>query len=111
MTRTGSPGGTARLVAESSRRALSGPVSKRPLSSGASSRRGIAALDAGSGLATSWDPSADNTVYALALGGGLLHAGGDFTQIDGAQRTRLAALDVATRGVDAWAPGADAYVL
>ena len=41
----------------------------------------IAALDASTGLATSWDPNAGNAVYALSVSGSTVYAGGVFTNI------------------------------
>ncbi len=41
----------------------------------------------------SWNPGADNNVYALALTNDALFIGGDFTTISGVSRNRLAAVD------------------
>jgi hypothetical protein len=72
-------------------------------------RNHIAALDTSSGLATGWNPSADNDVLALASNGGVLYAGGLFTTV-GQPRNHLAALDPATGLTFAWNPNADGPV-
>jgi hypothetical protein len=46
---------------------------------GGQSRGRIAALDAGTGLATSWDPNPDGGVSALATNGTSVYAGGNFS--------------------------------
>jgi len=57
----------------------------------------LAALDPSTGDARAgWEPAPDAPVSTLALHDGVLYAGGAFTQIGGATRTRLAALDAAT---------------
>ncbi|MFL5894131.1 MAG: hypothetical protein ACJ76Z_03335, partial [Thermoleophilaceae bacterium] len=76
-------------------------------------RAGIAALDVGSGAATAWNPYAQSQsiVRAIALGGdGAVYAGGSFTQIGGASRARLAAIDPVTGAATAWNPSADGWV-
>ena len=76
----------------------------------------LAALDTGSALATSWDPSPNGAVRSLALSGtgSVVYAGGDFAgtnSIGGADRNHLAALDASTGGAMAWNPNPDASVL
>ena len=78
---------------------------------GGQARNFIAALDASSGLATSWDPNADNTLSALALSGSTVYAGGEFTTIGGQARSRIAALDTNTGLATAWNPNANNQVL
>ena len=53
---------------------------------GGQTRNRIAALDAATGLATAWDPDADNRVLALAVSGSTVYAGGQFTRIGGKPR-------------------------
>ena len=55
----------------------------------------LAALDPATGAAR-WTAAPNGSVTALALEDGTLYAGGAFTSIGGASRTRLAALDAAT---------------
>jgi hypothetical protein len=69
----------------------------------------IAALDASSGVATGWNPSANNDVKTLLLSGGLLYAGGLFTSV-GQPRNHLAAFDPATGLTTAWNPNVDGPV-
>jgi len=74
---------------------------------GGADRNHIAALDAATGLATAWDPNASDPgadVYALALGTGVVYAGGSFATIGGASRSSLAAIDVTTGQATAWDP-------
>ena len=61
---------------------------------GGVARSRLAQLDA-NGAVTAFDPSANNTVYALAVAGGTLYAGGAFTTIGGQARNYLAALSAA----------------
>lgn len=71
----------------------------------------IAALDAGTGTVTGWNPNTTgNTVNALVLNGTTLYVGGDFTSIGGQARNRIAALDTATGLATAWNPNADNIV-
>ena len=67
---------------------------------GGQTRRGLGAVDAATGaLVTAFDPNVSGSfleVRALALGGGTLYAGGDFTRVGGQTRNNLAAVDAAT---------------
>jgi len=77
------------------------------LSIGGSVRPCIAALDPVTGAATAWSsPVAgiNPDVYTLAARGRTLYVGGDFTQIGGAPRFGLAALDTASGAATSWAP-------
>ncbi len=81
---------------------------------GGQTRNDIAALDAGSGLATAWDPEASATGYAgvsaLAVSGSTVYAGGLFTSIGGQMRNHIAALDAGSGLATGWDPNADANV-
>ena len=61
---------------------------------GGQSRNGIAAIDAVTGLATNWDPQADNGswVQTIALGQQTIYVGGGFGVIGGAIRPTIAEL-------------------
>jgi len=61
----------------------------------------LAALDARTGQVLDWNPSADNTVFALAVSGNAVYAGGDFLHLAGQPRVRLAAIDAVT-GLSIW---------
>jgi hypothetical protein len=76
---------------------------------------GLVGLDAVSGEAA-WSSAAsledqDNDphigVFALAVSGGTVYVGGNFVWAGGYRREYLAALDVASRAVTAWNPGAN----
>ena len=79
---------------------------------GGLARTNLAQIDS-SGAVTAWAPAANSTVYALALSGTTLYAGGGFTAITPAggsatTRNRLAALTTADTGsLAAWDPNAD----
>ncbi len=76
---------------------------------GGQARNFIAALDATTGLATAWNPNADNLVSALEISadGQVVYAGGTFTNIGGQARSRFARLWAAT-GLALGPPTADA---
>ena len=77
---------------------------------GGQSRSHIAALDAISGLATAWNPGADNIVFALAVSGSTVYAGGYFGTIGGQSRSHIAALDATSGLATTWNPGASSLV-
>jgi len=70
-------------------------------------RNYIAALDAATGPATAWAPTASLTVQALAVSGATVYAGGEFGAIGGQTRGHIAALDATTGLATAWDPNAD----
>jgi hypothetical protein len=65
-------------------------------------RNSLAAVDAVTGMATSWDPNAfyggfeAGSINALAVDDGIVYAGGVFTDIGGARRGNFAAIDRVT---------------
>ena len=73
---------------------------------GGRARRYIAALSAGTGRATSWNPGANGVVYALAVSRSIVYAGGEFSSIGGQRRDNLAALNTRSGGASAWNPNA-----
>jgi hypothetical protein len=77
---------------------------------GGQNRRGIAALDATTGLATDWNPGA-GSVYALAVSGSTVYAGGFFSSSGGQNRNHIVALDANYGFATAWNPGPDREVL
>jgi len=72
---------------------------------GGANRKGLAALDAGTGsaLALSVDIAGGN-VTTLALAGNTLYLGGRFSQVGGTARSMLAAVDIGSGAVQAWSP-------
>ncbi len=57
-----------------------------------------------------WNPNANGYVFALAVSGTTVYAGGFFNNIGGAARNNMAALDATTGNATAWNPNADAPV-
>ncbi len=58
------------------------------------------------------DPSVrtDGRVYAILRSGDTIYLGGNFQNVDGERRTRLAAIDANTGALKEWSPGASAPV-
>ena len=77
---------------------------------GGQPRNSIAALDATTGTATSWDPNPDGDVYALAFSGATVYVGGSFDHIGGQPRNGVAALDATTGAAKGWNPNPDGSV-
>ena len=77
---------------------------------GGQTRNSVAALDAVSGNATSWDAGLTMTggfspsVQALALGGSNLFVGGLFTGAQGQTRNSAAAFNTTTAAIEPWNP-------
>ncbi len=71
-------------------------------------RNHLAAIDANTGLPTSFDPNLNNKVFDLALSpdGTRLYAAGAFTKVGTTKRKRIAAFDVASGALLAWRPAA-----
>jgi hypothetical protein len=70
----------------------------------------VAAFGRTSGLATPWNPNPNGAIHALAVSGGVVYAGGEFTSIGGQGRSRIAALDATTGLATAWNPNANGEV-
>jgi hypothetical protein len=77
---------------------------------GNTTRNHLAALNASTGVATSWNPNSSNAVWILAEQSGTIYAGGDFISIGGEVRNRLAAVDVSTGQLTTWNPNASGTV-
>ncbi len=93
------------MVAIGSRVYLGGSFS----TAGGSSRRGLAAVDAGTGKAVSgWSANVTGKVLSLAASpdGSTLYVGGSFTKVAGVNRLNLAAVTAATGALTPWNPGA-----
>jgi len=74
---------------------------------GGEARSNLAHILADGSLDLSWGPSANSTVYALAVSGGTVYAAGAFASIDGVSRSRIAALDATSGAATAWDPSAN----
>jgi trimeric autotransporter adhesin len=74
---------------------------------GGQARDNIGAVDSTTGIATSWNPSADGEVSAIALSGSLVYAGGYFLTIGGQSRVFVAALNASDGLATAWNPSPD----
>jgi hypothetical protein len=72
-------------------------------SGSATTRNQLASFTSSSSTPTSWNPNANGTVYAIAVGGGKVYAGGQFTKIGVTDRQRLAAFSESTGELEtAW---------
>ena len=60
---------------------------------GSDTRNRIAAIDPSSGLATSWNPNANNTVNNINIVDDVIYAVGYFTSIAGTSKSRAAAIN------------------
>ena len=75
-------------------------------------RNRLAAIDTVTANPTAWNPGANDIVYALALSGSALYAGGAFSSLQGSSggpyaRNYLAAIDTVTANPTAWNPKAN----
>jgi len=73
-------------------------------SAGGQPRNNLAAIDAVTGGATSWDPNPNSMILALGLSGSTVYVGGSFTSVGGQTRNGIAALDAASGQATAWNP-------
>src|SRR4029077_17347712 len=75
---------------------------------GGQARNFVAALDAGSGLATPWNPNPnpDRGVFAVVPSGSVVYLGGYFTTIGGQARSHIAAVDTSSGVANGWEPHA-----
>jgi hypothetical protein len=69
---------------------------------GGQSRNYIAALDAATGNATNWDPTASISVRTLAVSGSTVYVGGSFSSIGGKLRPYFAQFDTPPAAVNMW---------
>jgi hypothetical protein len=67
-------------------------------------RSHLAAIDAGTGMPTSWNPQVDGTVYALQLDDTNAYAAGWFGNVSGTARRNLAGIRRDDASVTAWNP-------
>lgn len=71
-------------------------------------RNGLASVELATGNITNWNPNPASTsiIYAMKLSsdGSTLYVGGNFTNINGSTRNRLASFNTSTGTLTAWAP-------
>ena len=74
-------------------------------------RDNLGALDLGTGQSTTWDPDANDVVFALAVSGSTVYAGGGFTRVNGSvTRNALAAFGATDAGALPWNPNLNGNV-
>jgi hypothetical protein len=74
-------------------------------------RSNLAALDATTGAATSWNPGPNSSVIGLAVGSSTVYVGGYFTSIAGTVRNHVAEIRTSNGAATSWNPNADRSVL
>ena len=77
---------------------------------GGETRNNLAAIDAGSGQATAWDPNAMAPVNVVGIAEGKLYVGGEFSLIGTTSRDRIAAF-AANGDLTTWQPHIEDSVL
>jgi hypothetical protein len=77
---------------------------------GGQSRNNIAAIDSTTGLATIWNPNANNVSYSIVVSGSTVYTDGEFNNIGGQSRNHIAALDATTGLATSWNPGSSASI-
>ena len=70
-------------------------------------RSNLAAIDAGSGQVTGWNPGASNRVLGLGLSGGSLFVDGEFLSLGGQSRDGMGAVDPVSGAATAWDAGSN----
>ncbi|MFN7140961.1 MAG: hypothetical protein ACK4UN_16645, partial [Limisphaerales bacterium] len=70
-------------------------------------RTNLAAIEAGTGHLSSWNPGANGFVNSLQVHGTNLYVGGDFTHVGGLNRSYLAAVSLETGLATSWNPQPD----
>jgi hypothetical protein len=67
-------------------------------SSGTTTRNHVAAVSATTGQLLEWNPNADRPVHAIAVAGDAVYLGGEFSQVGGVNRRKLAKVSGAGNG-------------
>jgi hypothetical protein len=83
---------------------LAGDFTGTDAINGSLTRNGLAAVDATTGRANAWDPSASGEADALAVSGTNVAVGGSFSSLGAEIRHNAAALDEADGTLTAWNP-------
>jgi hypothetical protein len=109
---TPQPDGTVRAIAVLGQRVyLGGSFTQVSTSGSPVNRSNAAAVDLSDGYDAGWDPSPDNTVYALATSGSTVYLGGSFLNVNSdsvpVARDRAAAVDYSTGLATDWNPSPD----
>ncbi|MBI3195003.1 MAG: T9SS type A sorting domain-containing protein [Ignavibacteriae bacterium] len=74
---------------------------------GTTNRIGIAAIDATTGIATSWNANSDGVMRTVTVSGSTIYVGGYFTTIGGQSRSSIAALNATTGNATDWSANTD----
>jgi outer membrane protein assembly factor BamB len=83
-----------------------------PAGTGEIQRNHAAAVNLKTGKLLGWNPNVNGTVQSIAVDGTRVFLGGSFSQVGGAHRARLAAVNASTGALStAWKPSANAAVL
>jgi|GEM_PF-985629 len=79
---------------------------------GGGDRDNIAALNATDGSATTWNPGANDGVFAIAVSpdGLTIYVGGGFTFFGNSDRNRIASINISSNTATVWNPSADQTV-
>ena len=108
------PNGTVFAMAKTSSRVYLGGAFtslRNPKTGQTVARSRLAAVDAATGALLSWNPGANNTVRALAVGSnGTVYAGGAFSSAAGRSASRLAAITPTGTAVAGWKSSANKTV-
>lgn len=84
---------------------------RSPDSASSTPRNHVAAFSASTGELLAWNPDADDTVRAIAVGpAGNVYLGGEFASVHGVKRLKLASVTPVLGSLRSWAPRANALV-
>ncbi len=79
---------------------------------GATARSRLAAVATATGVATTWNPNSNASVYSVVVdaGSNRAYVGGAFTSVGATTRNRVASIDLTTGSASAWNPNANGVV-
>jgi trimeric autotransporter adhesin len=97
-----SPDGTVNVLVRQGRTLFLGGDFR---SIGATTRRGLGAVDLASASIVQWNPDASGSVNAMTLSGTAMYVGGAFDSLGGAARACVGVVDGVSGALGAWNPG------